>query len=542
MSPEIFNKMRGGYYTPSTVTDFLVNWAIKTGDESVLEPSCGSGNFIKSISNKYEQFGKSDLDKQKNILGIELYETEAQKSREYGATVITSDFFGYYKEHIQGKKKFDVILGNPPFIRYQNFEEQYRDIAFELCDNVGLKLNRLTNIWIPFLVLSTECLNDSGKLGMVIPAELFQVNYAASTRKYLAERYEHITIITFKKLLFEGTQEEVILLLGSKKSTKKGIEVVEIEDANELSEKLLSLNYAETKEIDHTTEKWIKYYLSGKELELLRKLEFDERLTVSTDLFETNVGVVSGQNKFFVINKETVDKYSLKDRVIPIVGRAEQLSGIIFSNNDFEKASDSGKKVYLFTPDNLEFEQLTDQEKKYIRFGERHEFQKGYKCRIRKRWYIVPLSWKPEAFMLRQINKFPRIVLNNTNATNTDTLHKIRFFKGVDGKIVCAAFINSFTFAQSEITGRSYGGGVMTFEPGEVRRLRIPMKNAEELDVEYIDHCLRNNHIQEALNHTDNILLKKGLGLSESEILMLRNIWNKLSDRRIKRKLSAKYT
>lgn len=84
MSPEIFNKMRGGYYTPSTVTDFLVNWAIKTGDESVLEPSCGSGNFIKSISNKYEQFGKSDLDKQKNILGIELYETEAQKSREYG--------------------------------------------------------------------------------------------------------------------------------------------------------------------------------------------------------------------------------------------------------------------------------------------------------------------------------------------------------------------------------------------------------------------------------------------------------------------------
>ena len=491
MSSEDFDKMRGGYYTPPLITKYITRWAISNGTETVLEPSCGAGNFIYAISQRMDELGISAKEKSNKILGIELYDGEAEKARAYGATIETSDFFGYYKDNIRGKKTFDVVLGNPPFIRYQNFEEKYRNLAFELSEEIGIKLNRLTNIWIPFLILSTECLKENGKLGMVIPAELFQVDYAAATRKYLTEKFEHLTIITFKKLLFEGTQEEVVILLGEKKSNKKGIEVVELEDASELISKKIDLDATETKELDHSTEKWVKYYLSTEELNLLRRLENDERLCLTTDLFETNVGVVSGQNKFFVMDKKSVEERDLQSKVQPIVGRAEQLSGITFSDKDFEEVSNAGKKVYLFTPDNVDFAELSEAEKKYIQLGEKEEYHKGYKCRIRNRWYIVPQSWKPNAFMLRQINRVPKIVVNYTSSTNTDTLHKIRFLDGVNGNHVAAAFINSFTFAQCEITGRSYGGGVMTFEPGEVRKLRIPMTNAEKLDIAYLDKCMR---------------------------------------------------
>ncbi len=515
MSSEDFDKMRGGYYTPPLITKYITRWAISNGTETVLEPSCGAGNFIYAISQRMDELGISAKEKSNKILGIELYDGEAEKARAYGATIETSDFFGYYKDNIRGKKTFDVVLGNPPFIRYQNFEEKYRNLAFELSEEIGIKLNRLTNIWIPFLILSTECLKENGKLGMVIPAELFQVDYAAATRKYLTEKFEHLTIITFKKLLFEGTQEEVVILLGEKKSNKKGIEVVELEDASELISKKIDLDATETKELDHSTEKWVKYYLSTEELNLLRRLENDERLCLTTDLFETNVGVVSGQNKFFVMDKKSVEERDLQSKVQPIVGRAEQLSGITFSDKDFEEVSNAGKKVYLFTPDNVDFAELSEAEKKYIQLGEKEEYHKGYKCRIRNRWYIVPQSWKPNAFMLRQINRVPKIVVNYTSATNTDTLHKIRFLDGVNGNHVAAAFINSFTFAQCEITGRSYGGGVMTFEPGEVRKLRIPMTNAEKLDIAYLDKCMRENKIEEALSYSDDILLKQGLGLSD---------------------------
>ena len=540
MSSEDFDKMRGGYYTPPLITKYITRWAISNGTETVLEPSCGAGNFIYAISQRMDELGISAKEKSNTILGIELYDGEAEKARAYGATIETSDFFGYYKDNIRGKKTFDVVLGNPPFIRYQNFEEKYRNLAFELSEEIGIKLNRLTNIWIPFLILSTECLKENGKLGMVIPAELFQVDYAAATRKYLTEKFEHLTIITFKKLLFEGTQEEVVILLGEKKSNKKGIEVVELEDASELISKKIDLDATETKELDHSTEKWVKYYLSTEELNLLRRLENDERLCLTTDLFETNVGVVSGQNKFFVMDKKSVEERDLQSKVQPIVGRAEQLSGITFSDKDFEEVSNAGKKVYLFTPDNVDFAELSEAEKKYIQLGEKEEYHKGYKCRIRNRWYIVPQSWKPNAFMLRQINRVPKIVVNYTSSTNTDTLHKIRFLDGVNGNHVAAAFINSFTFAQCEITGRSYGGGVMTFEPGEVRKLRIPMTNAEKLDIAYLDKCMRENKIEEALSYSDDILLKQGLGLSDLEVSMLKEIWIKLSSRRIDRKMANK--
>ena len=190
----------------------------------------------------------------------------------------------------------------------------------------------------------------------------------------------------------------------------------------------------------------------------------------------------------------------------------------------------------MFMPKNLPFSELSKEEQEYINYGEEQGYNKGYKCRIRKNWYCVPQSWEPDAFILRQVNRYPRIILNHVNAVSTDTIHKVRFLDGVNPEFVAAAFLNSFTLALAEITGRSYGGGVLTFEPGEIRQLKIPMKNAEKLDVTKIDKLIRDDKIEEVLDYTDRILLIEGLGLTEFEVTTLRNIWIKLSERRIGRK------
>lgn len=537
-----YDKLRGGYYTPELITEFITNWAIRSSKDTVLEPSCGDGSFIRSIVKCLDNKNVTEDKIKKQVLGIELDKNEVKKARLKGGTIANSDFFSYYMKKINGKKNFDVVLGNPPFIRYQNFVEEYRKCAFDLMQQMGTHPNRLTNIWVPFLILSCECLNAAGRLGMVIPAELFQVDYAAETRMYLSQKFERLIIITFNKLLFDGTQQEVVLLLGEKQSTKKGIEVVEIESALDLQNLNVDGCDAEIKELDHSSEKWVKYYLSKEELGLMRRLQNDNRLVKSTELFDVNVGVVSGQNDFFILNNELMQKFDLNDVVQPIIGRAEQLKGIQLNSMDLENLRKENKKVFIFEPENLDYNELSIPEKEYISYGEKAEYNTGYKCRIRKRWYIVPQTWKPEAFMLRQINKYPKMILNRTNATNTDTLHKIRFLEGISPELVVVAFLNSFTFAQCEITGRSYGGGVMTFEPGEVRKLQIPMKGAEELDLIYIDGLMRDGKITEVLNYTDNILLKKHLGLSDEEIHTLRNIWEKMSNRRIERKKKTKET
>lgn len=58
------------------------------------------------------------------------------------------------------------------------------------------------------------------------------------------------------------------------------------------------LENTEFKELDHSRDKWVKYYLSSEELELLKRLNNDPRISDATDLYEVNVGLVSGENNF----------------------------------------------------------------------------------------------------------------------------------------------------------------------------------------------------------------------------------------------------
>ena len=372
---------------------------------------------------------------------------------------------------------------------------------------------------------------------MVIPAEVMQVDYAAEVRQYLSNEYDSLTIITFKKLLFHNAQQEVVLLLGEKTSDQKGIRTIEVDDADALSALDLSNKTYEIKQLDHSTEKWTQYYLTNPEISLIRELRTDKRISFSTDLFDANVGIVSGENDFFLLNEETRNAFNLDSRhVIPIVGRADQLQGINFTDEDLRRLLSCGRKMYLFYPQDVEYSDLSQCERDYIDFGVTHGYHAGYKCRIRKRWYVVPCTWKSDAFMLRQVNKYPRIVFNNTAAQNTDTLHKIRFKEGIGGRSVAAAFLNSFTLAMCEIIGRSYGGGVLTFEPGEVRKLMIPMDGATELDFELIDRLTKENKIEEVLDYTDRVLLEDHLGISHKDVLLLRGVWERLSNRRIGRK------
>ena len=113
-----YDKLRGGYYTPMPIADFIVQWAIRRTDDNILETSCGDGSFIRSIV--------ANGGSPKNTIGVELDPVEAEKTRTHGSAVVNEDFLTFYSKEIQNKCFFDVVLGNPPFVRSQNFDEQYR--------------------------------------------------------------------------------------------------------------------------------------------------------------------------------------------------------------------------------------------------------------------------------------------------------------------------------------------------------------------------------------------------------------------------------
>ena len=536
-------KLRGGYYTPKEIARFLSKWAIKQDTQRVLEPSCGDGNFVEEAIIRFKELGVDSKSLKGRVKGIELIKEEALKAKcradklgAHSATIVNSDFFQYICSNKVGL--YDVVLGNPPFIRYQNFPEKHREIAISMMKNSGLKPNKMTNIWVPFLVVSASLLNPAGRLAMVVPAELFQVKYAAETRVFLSNFFDRITIVTFKKLVFKNIQQEVVLMLCEKKTTKnKGIRTIECENLDDLNKiNFKEINRSKIKPIDHTTEKWTKYFLSKEEINLLKRLKKDKRVIPCSNILEVDVGLVTGRNEFFMMKESQVKEWDLKKYTIPVVSKSNQLKGINFSKEDFKENSKEDKSVHLFIPPNEDFEDLPQECQKYIKYGEEMDFHTGYKCRIRKRWYITPSLWSPNGFALRQVGDYPKIVINKTGASSTDTVHRVRFKDEVNKQLVAISFLNSLSFAFSEITGRSYGGGVLTFEPTEIEELSIPALKDISVDSKKIDQLLRKRNIEKILDMVDEELLIKQHKFSNEDVRTLRGIWKKLSQRRHYRK------
>src|SRR6266487_5375944 len=269
-----YQKLRGGYYTPKPLADFLAHWAIQSSDAQVLEPSCGDGVLLQAAMETLLELGVNNSELAHQLHGVEFDPIEAHKSVERinsimgltAANVHNDDFFAYCHTHLSDKRYFDAVIGNPPFVRYQNFPEEHRNIAFYLMQRAGLHPTRLTNSWVPFLVASTLLLKDNGRLAMVIPAELLQVNYTSEIRYFLSRYYRSIALITFKKLVFNGIQQEVVLFLGERNGGEHtGIRTIELEGINDLaSYDHAALAQITLKEMDHSTEKWTKESSTNK--------------------------------------------------------------------------------------------------------------------------------------------------------------------------------------------------------------------------------------------------------------------------------------
>src|ERR1700721_1732728 len=214
------DKVRGGYYTPAPVARFLADWVGQAGPR-ILEPSCGDGRILRELAAHSHQ-----------VHGVELVAAEAAKSRQF-APVDAASLFTWLADN--KADRWDGVAGNTPYIRFGNWASEQRDPALELVRRVGLRPSKLTNAWVPFVVAATVLVRDGGRVGLVLPAELLQVGYAAPLRDFLLTRFREITLVTFERLVFDGILQEVVLFCGVVGAGPARIRTVPLADAGALA-------------------------------------------------------------------------------------------------------------------------------------------------------------------------------------------------------------------------------------------------------------------------------------------------------------------
>lgn len=544
-----WDKMRGGYYTSDAVAGWLCSWAIRKKSDTVLEPSCGDGAILGAAAARLLKLDAAPSVVLKQLTGVELHDSEAEGARvrirgllgrKSDSTVISSDFFNWWKA--PSRPCFDVVVGNPPFIRYQAFPAAFRELAMEIMKEAGLKPNKLTNMWVPFVVAATLALKEGGRLALVLPAELLQVTYAAQLRAFLINRFRRIDIVTCNELLFEDAEQEVVLLLADSANPASSsggecrVAMTETTKAVDITSTppIALLGRSPPKKVQHDSEKWLKYFLTNKEIALMRELRDSGNAVPMSEYAEVDVGVVTGKNEFFVLNLQQVEEYGLQRLVSPVVSRSAQLKGAVVNAKDWEESAASGGRMYLLNIGAGQAARLPSKVREYIAMGEAREYHKGFKCSIRSPWFSVPAVWSPDGFLFRQIYDFPRIVKNTADAASTDTIHRLTVKKGSVDQVIGASY-SWLTSASAEIEGRSYGGGVLELEPTEAERMLMPSSIENVMSLQEIDSQVRRGRIDSVLEENARNLLQNGMGLSISDCKVLQGIWVKMRDRRLSR-------
>ncbi len=322
LAVELAKNKYGQYFTPEIIADFMINLANINEKTKILEPSSGEGVFI-------------DLLLKKGYRNITAYELDENLINEKHYKIVRNESFVSAKI----EKKFDLVIGNPPYIRWKNLEKELKQ---ELAVNHlwNKYFNSLCDYSYVFILKSIEQLNDNGQLIFITPEYWLNTTHSVTLRNYMMQHGYFEEIYHFNETpIFENVTVSIIIFKFIKSRNKKPfINLTKYYANKKLTTTILSdlkekknINFAEYIKISQfkQNENWL---LTSDDIKK-EMIYFENRCkvngTVVQNLFSSTTnyvtigdvcdignGLVSGLDKAFQLNGEILTEkekqYQLK--------------------------------------------------------------------------------------------------------------------------------------------------------------------------------------------------------------------------------------
>ncbi len=530
-------KARGAFFTPTAVARFVADWALRADEDDVLEPSCGEAVFLHEAGRSGHHKGR--------LVGVELHEASAAESertlRSQGidATIHTGDFFA-----IEPAGSYEAVIGNPPYVRYQAFNGEARLRARSAALRAGVSLTGLASSWAAFTVHSALFLKPGGRLGLVLPAELLTVNYAADVRRFLMQHFRSVGLVMFEERVFPGVLEEVVLLLadGFDPAGQSGTDhcnVYQVRDADALQHFVVPSKWKPAS----PSAKWTASVMASAALTAFSRATESDAFTLLESWGDTTLGMVTGNNKYFALSPQRVTELGLTTGdLMPLSPPGSRhLRGLTFSSSMRERLGAAGSPTWLFRPK----DEPSDAAKHYIKSGEETGVDSAYKCRVRSPWWRVPYLRPADLFLTYMNADTPRITTNRARAHHLNSVHGVYLKPSLrrDGMdLLPLATLNSVTLLGAETVGRAYGGGMLKIEPREADLLPVPaievvraQRGALSALRPKVKSLLTQGRLADAVRAVDEVLLHAGASMTASEIASIREAHALMTARRVAR-------
>jgi tRNA1(Val) A37 N6-methylase TrmN6 len=547
-------KARGAFFTPPALCGYLARWAVRDAADRVLEPSCGEAAFLLALA---EQLGvlAARVDPagpgrvEGRLDGVELHRASAVQARAVLAAaglmtrIRVADFL-----EVEPEPVYDAVVGNPPYVRYQDFSGEARTRGRQAALRAGVRLTNLASSWAAFTVHAALFLRPGGRLALVLPAELLSVNYAAQVREFLMRRFARVRLVLFGERVFPGVQEEVVLLLAEGTGPTDHCELVQVRDVDELLARgveVAGVGAGVSRwRPDSTRGKWTPAMIPADALDAYAAAVDHPGLTTLHSWGETTLGAVTGNNRFFALSPQQVAGLGLdaeRDLLPLSPPGSRHLRGLALTGEAWAALGEHGRATWLFRPGETPSRAASG----YIRGGRADGVDTAYKCRVRTPWWRVPIV-PPADLLLTYMNAdTPRLTANAARVHHLNSVHGVYLRSGLrrtGAQLLPVASLNSITLLGAETVGRAYGGGMLKLEPREADLLPVPSIEAVTAARAALQRIrpvvaaeLAAGQLLDAVARVDRALLVDTLGLDPAQVARLASARAVLAARRAAR-------
>ena len=199
-------KKLGQYFTPKSIRELLLSKLPKKDNADILDPACGSGEFLLSCKKYFKNpilYG-FDIDKKLINISSKLVKNASIKK------------FDFLNIDIN-KKKYDYIIGNPPYFELK-LNEEIKKKYFDI-------IKGRVNIFSLFIKTGLDLLKYGGYLAYVVPPSMNNGAYFSKLREYIIKNssLEYLHIIDGADNFHLANQKVMLIILkktNSKKSSK----------------------------------------------------------------------------------------------------------------------------------------------------------------------------------------------------------------------------------------------------------------------------------------------------------------------------------
>lgn len=511
------NKKTGSYYTPYKLVQAMINYINITDKISILEPSGGDGRIVKEL------IKKSNVE---NVDIVEIIDNKAKflehEFEQYNNVHIKNDDFLKYCNLCDNK--YDLIIGNPPYINKKLLTKEQIELSNHLCHEFSLSIKSTKNIWVMFILGAIKLLKKNGRILYILPFEFLQVEYSKELRNMLERNFSSIEVFVFEKEVFEDIQQKVCLLSLSNMSNNSYIEYKEIRDLN-LKKPILRNKIYKNKPLD----KWTNSIISDEEMEVIKRIK-KQCISIET-IGNMSPGVVTGANDFFITNRLFVNYIKDEKFFEKIVPKSSLLKNIfILGEKEYKKLEEENEKVHLLKLNN--FINLSNRIQKYIHDGETKGYNKRFKCSRRIPWYNLPKDRIGDLIIFKRYDILPRVIVNELRCHTTDAGYNINIHEGYDVKSVAFCFYNSLTLLLCEYNCRFYAGGVAELTPNELRNVFIPYKIIHHNQIKKLNRMIsEKKDYNEIIKYVDKVVFNNIL--NKGDLNRIREIRERYINRRI---------